>query len=471
MKTISTLITVTLLFISSFAFSQTFQNFEGGPGSIYGNCWTYSSDINLTSVVNKGGPLSGTQSMITLPPVNDNSKDWLYTPYLDLSTGDVKVSFKYALNTKLAGNAYRYIKIGLTDKYNNTQMLDSIYLDKTAPVATRQYEKKFILNSTTAKRLFVEFSGNTGDGNSRLIFDDLYVSANYFYNKGPLACNVAPIAVNDAYLGVLGTSTSGNLTANDKDPDGEMPSAAVVSTTPDGKLLITPNGSFTFTPSKNFVGGKKVVFTYQLNDNGYTPLSSNIATVTIDYSMSLLTHKLLNFDGKLNNGNLSLKWAVANNESLKAIEVQQSLNGKDFTAATTIAGTVKEGNENYYYNGRAAFSGNMTYRLKMVDVNNEVSYSKLIAVQAAPASNDSYIKFVSGQQNQDVNIGFQSASGEVVKIRVIDMSGNVLHVGTHRTVKGTNVIAVPVSASYTKGIYVVQLSDTSDNYVAKFVKQ
>ena len=469
MKSISTLITVTLLFISSFAFAQTMQDFEGPAGSIYGNCWTYSSDINLTSVVDKGGPISGTESMITLPPVNDGAKDWVYTPYLNFTTPELKVSFKYALSTKLAGSAYRYIKLGLMDKDGVMTMLDSIYLDKTSSLAIKQYEKKFTLANRSSKRLYVEFSGNTGDGNSRLIFDDLYTSASYFYTQ--TGCNRAPVAVNDGYLGVVGTTVTGNLAANDSDPDGEVPFAAVVTTTADGTLLINPNGSFSFTPKAGLPVGKRVVFTYQLNDNGYTPLASNIATVTIDYSMSVLTHKLLNFDGRLNNGNLSLKWAVANNESLKAMEVQQSLNGKDFTAATTIAGTVKEGNENYTYNGRAAFPGNMTYRLKMVDVNNEVSYSKLIAVQAAPAGTDSYIKFVSGQQNQDVNIGFQSASGEVVKIRVVDMNGNVLHAGTHRTVKGTNVIAVPVSASYTKGLYVVQLSDTSEYYVAKFVKQ
>jgi hypothetical protein len=105
----------------------------------------------------------------------------------------------------------------------------------------------------------------------------------------------------------------------------------------------------------------------------------------------------------------------------------------------------------------------------MVDKNNQVTYSKLVAIQSL--AHQSAITFLSAAANQDVNIGFQSVSGEPVKFRVIDLAGNVLHVGTYRTVKGANQIAVPVSARYTKGIYVVQLSDASETYVAKFVKQ
>ena len=466
MKTISTLATVILLLISTVSNSQTLQNFEGGLGSIYGNCWTYSSDINLTSVVDKGGPISGTESMITLPPVNDGAKDYIYTPFLDLRLGEVRVSFKYALNTKLAGSAYRYIKIGFMDRAGNMMLRDSIYLDKMATLSTKTYEKKFVLPNTESRKLYIEFSGNTGDGNSRLIFDDLFSSANYFY--GVSGCNRAPLATNDAYLGVPGTATSGNLLLNDSDPDNEVPYASVVTTTADGTLVVNPNGTFTFTPSPTFIGGRIVTFSYRLNDNGYTPLLSNIATVTIDYSMAILACKLNNFEGKVVNNNLALKWSVSNNQSLKHIVVEESVNGKDFTTATSIAATNKSGDEQYAFFTKPAFSSNMTYRLKMVDNTNQLSYSKLVAIQ--PAASQSSINYVTAAANQDVNINFQSVNGDVVKFRVIDLAGNVLHVGTHRAMKGANQIAVPVSARYTKGIYVVQLSDASDTYVAKFVK-
>ena len=466
MKTISTLATVILLLISTVSNSQTLQNFEGGPGSIYGNCWTYSSDINLTSIVDKGGPISGTESMITLPPVNDGAKDWIYTPFLDLSTKELRVKFKYALNTKLAGSAYRYIKLGLMDKAGVMTMIDSIYLDKTASLGTKTYDKLFTLSGAAAKRLYIEFSGNTGDGNSRLIFDDFYSSASYFY--GATGCNRAPVAANDAYLGVLGTPISGNLLLNDSDPDNEIPYPSVVTTTTDGTLAISPNGTFNFTPSPTLVAGKTVVFTYRLNDNGYSPLVSNIATVTIDYSLAVLACKLNSFEGKVVNNNLALKWSVSNNQSLKHIVVEESVNGKDFTIATSVVATNKSGDEQYSFITRPAFSSNMTYRLKMVDNNNQLTYSKLVAIQ--PAASQSAINYVTAAANQDVNINFQSVNGEVVKFRVIDLAGNVLHVGTHRAVKGSNQIAVPVSARYMKGIYVVQLSDASDTYVSKFVK-
>ncbi|HXI69439.1 MAG TPA: Ig-like domain-containing protein [Verrucomicrobiae bacterium] len=93
------------------------------------------------------------------------------------------------------------------------------------------------------------------------------------------ATNTAPVAVNDNYTTtedtVLSVPVSGVLT-NDTDVDGNVLTAAVVTTTTNGVLTLNLDGSFTYQPNTNFSGGDS--FTYRAND-GFT--NSGIATVSI----------------------------------------------------------------------------------------------------------------------------------------------------------------------------------------------
>ena len=92
--------------------------------------------------------------------------------------------------------------------------------------------------------------------------------------------NPAPVAVADAYAGNEDTAITGNVTANDSDPDGD---ALTVDTTPvvapaHGKLALNADGSFTYTPDANYNGTDN--FTYTLRDaDGAT--TTAVVTLTI----------------------------------------------------------------------------------------------------------------------------------------------------------------------------------------------
>lgn len=93
--------------------------------------------------------------------------------------------------------------------------------------------------------------------------------------------NDPPVATLDSYQTNQGTAltvtaTNGVL-ANDRDVDGDVLTAAVVTTTTNGTLVLNPNGSFTYTPQAGFAGIDS--FTYLASDG---LLSSNLVTVTID---------------------------------------------------------------------------------------------------------------------------------------------------------------------------------------------
>jgi hypothetical protein len=98
--------------------------------------------------------------------------------------------------------------------------------------------------------------------------------------------NDAPVATNDAYSlptgGAFSVAAPGVL-GNDTDIDSPVLSAVLVSGPTHGSLALMPDGSFTYTPSRGFVGSDS--FTYQANDGA---LSSNVAIVSIRVSAACI---------------------------------------------------------------------------------------------------------------------------------------------------------------------------------------
>jgi VCBS repeat-containing protein len=93
------------------------------------------------------------------------------------------------------------------------------------------------------------------------------------------AVNRAPMAYNEHYSTsedtVLTVSGPGVL-ANDRDPDANSLTAALVSNAKNGTVTLAPGGGFTYTPKPNFTGPDS--FTYNVFDGTAT---SNTATVFV----------------------------------------------------------------------------------------------------------------------------------------------------------------------------------------------
>lgn len=97
--------------------------------------------------------------------------------------------------------------------------------------------------------------------------------------------NDAPIAVNDAYQGLVNNLVKGNVAANDMDPEGNPDPASVTLTGPmpnvltEGVLSMNSDGTFIFAPVTGFTG--QLTFTYSICDTG-TPVYCDEAVATID---------------------------------------------------------------------------------------------------------------------------------------------------------------------------------------------
>lgn len=462
--TIVTLFTVGVLCVfTKSSFAQYSENFESSMSRLSGNCWQFvqmnhSSDGVVT-------PITGTGSLYSQPPTSGSSTRDVSTPYLNIPTS-LQVSFNYKLSSALNGHATRTIEIGLMDSSGNFTSLHTITMDRNSPATTQSYNNTFTLASMSVQRLVFRLGGNTGDGNSRLLFDDLYTNASSHY--GPSStCNSAPVAINDTYTGITGNQVLGNVVTNDNDPNGEFVKSSIVATSPDGTVVLNPDGTFIFTPNPGFTGSG-TTFTYQLSDYGYNPMTSNTATVTINFTAGIvLPIKLISLQGNMNSNSVSLKWHVAENKNVQRFEVEKSFNGRDFSLAGVVSATGRNGAESYNFDNGINSSNKVMYRLKMVDNNNNAEYSRILVFQP---ENIDEIKILNNTVNNILTLSYRSTSNQSVCIKVYDMVGRVHMNSKINIYPGGNVINLPLAPTIRNGIYVVDVNDGTKGNISKSAK-
>ena len=341
MKKIFTLCSLVTIFFFQKSNAQFSENFETDSTALKSNCWQF---FNMEWTSNPAYVITGTGSLLSNPGASMRE---VKTPALTITTGSLLVSFNYKLTNNLSGGATRDIEIGLIDPSNNYTALDTVMLDNSSPLTIQSYSNSFT-SIEGLRKIVIKTSGSGGGGNARIVIDDLNSDATSMYAPGTF-CNSAPVAVDDLFTGILGNTVYGNVITNDNEPDNEVTSSAVVVSSPDGTIALNANGTFSFTPSVTFTG-TTTSFTYHLTDNGFDPLTSNTATVTISYfAAAPLPVKLNNFQGSKNKSNVQLQWTVGMNEDANSFEVERSNDGKNFSTAALMLGTEKSGNETYNY--------------------------------------------------------------------------------------------------------------------------
>ncbi|MBV4359342.1 T9SS type A sorting domain-containing protein [Pinibacter aurantiacus] len=183
--------------------------------------------------------------------------------------------------------------------------------------------------------------------------------------------------------------------------------------------------------------------------------SINLASLLTAY-YTALPYELQSFQAMVNDSDVTLRWQLNSGNDLTGITVQRKKNTEANFSDLQTTGV----NETTYID-KDALQDNSTiqYRLKLTDKNQEVHYSKVVAV----SKNKSNAVTITATSDKLKIISANNISGT---IDIISTNGSLVN---RSTISGTNP-TIDIS-NLPAGVYVARLSMNAYSQSAKFFKQ
>jgi hypothetical protein len=389
-----------------------------------------------------------------------------YTTYCNDAPNAVNDSYRgNFVNPMVSGNAILDLDAnGLKDSDKNNEKPS--VLSFTQPVegsVTMQADGTFTFTpNATFRGGIVSFKYTITDNGYSPLTSEGTVTINY---------PVSPIATPDLFNAPSQTLPySNNVLTNDVASNSKPLIAQLVSQPAIGSLIFNTDGSFTYTPPAKY-NGEPIEFTYTVTDESYMPLTSDGAKVTIILPEgTILPVKLISFSGNLVSNKALLTWQVADNETGSHFEVQKSLDGKSFEAHTVVFCSAKTGTEAYQYTDAAFTTNKAYYRLKTINKDGSISYSKVIYLTNVQDAANQSLRLLQNPVQNTLSFAFTAVATEEAEIAIYNMAGVKLHTQKINAAKGTNQITLDIDSKLGTGTYVLTVQSATANRVTKFVK-
>lgn len=186
---------------------------------------------------------------------------------------------------------------------------------------------------------------------------------------------------------------------------------------------------------------------------------------------TLLPVSILSFTAQKNNKDVQLEWEISDEINMKGYEVQKSLNNSSFETVGFVKALNSLKNQSYNYTDRNAFatSTNVQYRLKQVDGDGSIKYSRVIALKSDASFPDVlFANPFSGALKLQLNL----SESKQVAVNVFDMQGRLvatMQLATYGT--ASNTIIIPSTSNLKPGAYLLQINSGKEQNVYKIIKQ
>jgi hypothetical protein len=183
-------------------------------------------------------------------------------------------------------------------------------------------------------------------------------------------------------------------------------------------------------------------------------------------SGSILPVTLTNLSANFSDAAVMVSWSTQQEVNSDYFEVERSQNGSIWTTVGTIAA---KGNSSaisdYAFKDVNPLSGVTYYRLKMVDLNNDFSYSEISVVRSTSIQG---ISFFPNPAQDFVNVSLVQSASSATTIQLMSISGQVL---TTKTVSGGNATTVSLQVTqFPRGMYILRVvGDDGSTQTSKLV--
>jgi parallel beta-helix repeat protein len=185
---------------------------------------------------------------------------------------------------------------------------------------------------------------------------------------------------------------------------------------------------------------------------------------------------LLNFKGERLGSVNKLEWTTATEINNLGFELQRSADGVNFGKLSFIASAAQNGNSTraitYNFNDVRPLIGSGYYRLKQIDKDGKVTFSKVVLLKGAKVTEMVIASLYPNPVSRTLNLVIAAPAIDEMRVVLTDLSGKIVQQKLLKTIIGDNKIAFDVQ-QLAAGTYLLKLVCNSgcETGVQKFVKQ
>lgn len=180
----------------------------------------------------------------------------------------------------------------------------------------------------------------------------------------------------------------------------------------------------------------------------YAVTDSTIYRIISD---SQLPVTLVDFSGTRGNEGVQLSWSTSNETDFREFDIEQSFNALNFEKVGTVSGENLSSGSQYTFSHAMNFTGNIYYRLKMIDKDDSFEHSRIIAINTEDSGPANFVRpSLINNGTIDLVVG-----DSFDKMELISTNGKVFM--SEEITGKTGPFSIPLQAANT-GIYIVRLT-------------
>lgn len=167
----------------------------------------------------------------------------------------------------------------------------------------------------------------------------------------------------------------------------------------------------------------------------------------------------LNFAGSWANSGIhgvTVSWNTSNESGVNNFRVEKSSDGIHFSETGDAVPARNLIANDYFFTDRTPFSGATYYRIKAIDVDGKISYSKIMKVNAI--SVDARVNlYPNPASSPNIRIDLKGLEKGRYQIRVFNIAGSIVHTQTESLTTEYETIRLTINHALAKGMYRVEI--------------
>ena len=225
-------------------------------------------------------------------------------------------------------------------------------------------------------------------------------------------------------------------------------------TTPNGHIVSDPAG-----PSITVDMPGTYIVRQELMDSCGSSYASDTVVVATDPNCIVLKTNILNFNARKEGAYAQLRWLTSANRSASYFQVERSMDNINYVPVGQLSRQGEQQNANYSFNDNIAGYNErlIYYRLRIVDINGNTTFSKIVAVSANISTSPTFAVAPNPVKDQ-AQLAFTTNVDANLDIRIYSASGKLVHSVSTSIFKGSSLVTIPEVQTWPRGIYVVRAS-------------